>query len=101
MPIPTTSPSVSVGKAREILQPALQRYRAAQTQGASGITFQRDLAYALYANAIAQDGDREGRVQREASLTEATKLLSGLPTEARQLWDMRVVADLVAAARSS
>ena len=88
-------------EAREILQPALQRYRVAQTQGASGITFGRDLAYALYANAIAQDDDRAGQAQREASLAEAAKLLSNLPAEAQQIWDMRVVADLVDAARGS
>jgi tetratricopeptide (TPR) repeat protein len=88
-------------EAREILQPALQRYRAEQARGAGGITFQRDLAYALYANAIAQDDDRAGQAQREASLAEAAKLLSNLPAEAQQIWDMRVVADLVDAARGS
>jgi hypothetical protein len=88
-------------EAREILQPALQRYRAEQKQGAGGITFQRDLAYALYANAIAQDDDRMGRSQRDASLAEAAELLSSLPAEAQQLWDMHAVADLVAAARRS
>jgi len=86
-------------EALKILQPALQRYRAEQTRGAGGITFQRDLAYALYADAIAQDDDRAGRVQRETSLAEAAKLLSGLPAEAQQLWDMRVLADLIDAAR--
>jgi hypothetical protein len=40
-------------------------------------------------------------VQREASLAEAAKLLSNLPAEAQQIWDMRVVADLVDAARGS
>jgi hypothetical protein len=64
-------------------------------------TFQRDLAYALYANAIAQDDDRMGRSQRDASLAEAAELLSSLPAEAQQLWDMHAVADLVAAARRS
>jgi tetratricopeptide (TPR) repeat protein len=86
-------------EAREIVQPALERYRAAQARGAGGITFQRDLAYALYANAIAQDDDRAGRAQRQESLAEAAKLLSSLPAEAQQIWDMRTVTDLVAAAR--
>jgi hypothetical protein len=88
-------------EALEILQPALQRYRAEQTRGAGGITFQRDLAYALFANAIARDDDRAGRAQREASLAEAAKLLSSLPAEAQQVWDMRVLAGLVNTARSS
>jgi hypothetical protein len=88
-------------EAREIVQPVLERYRAEQARGAGGITFQRDLAYALYADAIAQDDDRAGQARREASLAEAANLLASLPAEAQQLWDMRTVADLIAAARRS
>jgi hypothetical protein len=80
------------------LQPALQRYRAEQGKGADGLTFQRDLAYALYVDAIAQGDDGAGRSRRETSLAEAARLLSGLPAEAQQLWDVRVVAALITAA---
>jgi hypothetical protein len=88
-------------EALEILRPALQHYRAEEENGLGGITFQRDLAYALYANALAQDYGAAGRKQRDASLTEAAELLAALPAEARQLWDVREVATLIAVARGS
>ena len=86
-------------EAREILRPALQHYRAEQEHGLGGITFQRDLAYALYVNALAQDDGASGRRERNASLDEAAGLLAAMPAEARQLWDVREVAGLIAAAR--
>jgi tetratricopeptide (TPR) repeat protein len=86
-------------EALEILRPALQHYRVEQGQGLGGITFQRDLAYALYANALAQDEGVVGRKEKVASLREAAGLVAAMPAEARQLWDVREVANLIAAAQ--
>jgi hypothetical protein len=90
-----------VEEARKLVQPLLARYRNEQQHGAAGVTFHHDLAYALYVHALAQPGDPAGRVQREASLGEATKLLNGLSAEARRLVDIRELTRWISEARST
>jgi hypothetical protein len=88
-------------EARQLVSPELQFLRAEQKQGAAGVSFQRDLAYALYVDAISQADDAAGRARRANGLAEAAKLIAGLAAEARQLIDVRYVNDFIAAARSS
>ena len=90
-----------VEEARKLVQPELARYRNEQQHGAAGVTFHHDLAYALYVQALAQPSDPAGRVQRQASLGEAAKLLNGLSAEARQLVDIRELTRWISEARSS
>jgi tetratricopeptide (TPR) repeat protein len=84
-------------EAREILQPALEHYRAAQKAGAVGLTFRRDFAYALYVSAIAAAPAERG--SRDEALAEAARLLAGQSPEARRLADVRELAAWIAAAR--
>jgi hypothetical protein len=86
--------------ARAELAPALAYDRARQAAGAKGTTFRIDYAYALYANALAQPTDAPGRSARGAALKEATAQLAGMSAEARQLLDVRRLADRIAEARS-
>ena len=88
-------------EARKIVQIELARYRDEQKHGARGVTFDCDLAYALYVDALAQPGDPAGRAQRDASLAEAAKLLNGQSTEARQLESVRKLSAWIAAAHDS
>jgi hypothetical protein len=74
-------------EARKLVQPDLERYRSERKSGANGISFQRDLAHALYVSAIAQANDAAGRAQKDTDLAEAAKLLGGMSAEARQLVD--------------
>ena len=86
-------------EAREILQSALQHYRRAQQAGASGLTFRRDFAYALYVSALAANGaDRTGR---NAALAEAARVIAGVPADARRLVDVRELSDWIAAERGA
>jgi len=87
--------------ARKLLGPEVEYLRGEQKQGARGLTFQRDLAYALCANAISQPDDESGRARRKLELTEAAKLISDLPAEARQVADVSYVSELIAAAQAS
>jgi hypothetical protein len=88
-------------EARQIVRKELDRYRQEQKHGANGVSFQRDLAYALYVDAIAQPATDTGRVQRASGLAEAERAIAIVPTEARQLYDVRLVTKLIAAARQA
>jgi hypothetical protein len=85
-------------EARKIADAELVRYRAALKQGAGGLTFERDYAYALYAHAISQPADAEGRARKAADLAEAAKALGRLTNEARQLVDVRELSKWIAEA---
>jgi hypothetical protein len=87
-------------EARKLVQPEIEYYRRAQQHGGKGLSFQRDLAYALYVNAIAQPGDPAGRAKKDANLAEAAQLIAGLSSEARQLMELREISGLIAAARA-
>jgi hypothetical protein len=82
-------------EAREILDAELTRYRKLQEQGAQGLSFHRDLALALYVDAIARPAQDP---QRAASLVAARRALDALSAEARQLLDIRELYALIAAA---
>lgn len=89
-------------EARAIVQAELARYREEQKHGAAGVSFQRDFAYALYVDAIARPAvDAAGRAARDAALAEATRLLSSLSAEARQLADIRELRGWIATASGS
>lgn len=85
-------------EARTVLEPALAYYMGEQKAGATGTTFRHDYTYALYVSALARGADR---AQRDADLAEAAKVLGGASAEARQLVDMRELAGLITAARTS
>ena len=87
-------------EARKLVQPEIEYYRRAQKHGGKGLSFQRDLAYALYVDAIAQPGDPAGRAKKDANLAEAAQLIAGLSSEARQLMELREISGLIAAARA-
>ena len=87
--------------ARRLLSPELEYLRGLQKQGARGVSFQRDLAYALCTDAISQPDDGPGRAQRKSELAEAAKLIADLPAPARQIADVRYVSELISAAQSS
>ena len=76
-------------EALELLTPVLDGYRAEQKAGAGGTTFQRDLAYALFVEAIAQPMDSAGRARRNAALAAAQREFDALSSEARQMSDIR------------
>lgn len=84
-------------EALALLQPELERYRGEQERGAAGVTFQRDLSYALYTSAIAQSDDAAGAAARADALAEATRLMAGMPAEARRLTRNRVLNEWIAA----
>jgi tetratricopeptide (TPR) repeat protein len=89
------------GRASEALamvQSVLDGYRAEQQDGAGGTTFQRDLAYAYYVEALAQPDDAAGAARKRASLAEATRALDGMSAEARRLSDHRELAGWIRAA---
>jgi tetratricopeptide (TPR) repeat protein len=88
-------------EARTILEPALAYYGREQKAGASGTTFRRDHAYALYVSALAQPADAAGRARRSADLAEAAKVLGGASAEAMQLAEMRELAGWIATARAA
>jgi hypothetical protein len=87
-------------EARAILQPALAYYQHEQDAGAHGTQFRRDSAYALYVNALTYTADID-QPKREAALNAAATLIVGASAEAQNLADLREVADLIAAARTS
>ena len=88
-------------ESRELVRPALERYRAEQQQGAVGVTFTTDFAYASFVSAISEADDAAGRARRDADLAEASRLLATLPAEARQLWRTRQVQRWIAEAREA
>jgi tetratricopeptide (TPR) repeat protein len=83
-----------------IVEPEIERYRAAQKGGAGGTTFQVDLANALFVSAISRPDDAAGRARKTADLAAAEKALAGLTPQARQLFDARDVVRRIAAARA-
>jgi tetratricopeptide (TPR) repeat protein len=85
-------------EALEFVRPVVEGYRAEQKAGAGGTTFQRDLAYALYVDALAQPDGAAGRMQRAASLAEAARVLDGMSAEARSLSDHRELAERISRA---
>jgi len=87
-------------EARKALQPALAYYRQQLKAGAKGTTFRHDYAYALYVSAISKPADAAGRAQRKADLAEASKLIAGASSQARDLTPMRYVSGLIAHARA-
>ena len=90
-----------IEESRELVRPALERYRAEQQQGAVGVTFTTDFAYASFVSAISEADDAAGRARRDADLAEASRLLATLSAEARQLWRTRQVQRWIAEARET
>jgi hypothetical protein len=82
-------------EARKVLDVELPRYRELQGQGAQGLDFSRDMAYALYVDAIARPAQD---AQRRAALVAARRTLDSLSAEARQLLDIRELYARIAAA---
>ncbi len=87
--------------ARALLAPEIEYLRDEQQQGARGLSFQRDLAYALCTDAITQPDDAAGKARRQAELAEAAKLIADLPAEARRIADVSYVSELITAAQAS
>ena len=85
-------------EARKILELELSRYHDRRKAGANGVTFERDLAYALYVNAIAQDDDAPGRTRRALALAEARAALARIPADAQRVYEVRELARLIAEA---
>jgi hypothetical protein len=82
-------------EARQITQTEIARYRAELQGGANGLAFNRDLAHALYVDALSRP---PGDPVRVAQLREASKRLDLLSTEANQLLDIRELRGWIAAA---
>jgi hypothetical protein len=82
-------------EARQITQTEIARYRDELKNGANGLSFNRDLAYALYVDALARP---VGDPARAAQLIEASKRLDLLSAEANQLLDIRELRAWIAAA---
>jgi hypothetical protein len=85
-------------EAREVLEPALEYFRARRAAGSAGTQFHLNHAEALYVSAIAQENDAAGRLARQQALSAATTELDGLSDEARQLLAARMLRDWIAAA---
>jgi hypothetical protein len=83
-------------EARQLLEPDLARYATERKQGAWGLTYQLDYAYALYVDALTHAGDDN---LRRARLDEALLMLGSLSAEAQQLRHVRELAAWIAAAR--
>jgi len=86
-------------EALDLLGPVIDGYRAEQKAGAGGTTFQRDLAYALFVEAIAQPADVAGRARRSAALAAAQREFDALSNEVQQLSDFRALGDWISEAR--
>jgi hypothetical protein len=84
-----------VAEARQITETQIARYRAELKDGANGLSFNRDLAYALYVDALTRPA---GEPRRAAELIEAKKRLDSLSLEANQLLDIRELRGWIAAA---
>jgi len=84
-------------EARKLIEPDLARYRVEQGEGAWGLTYQLDYAYALYVDALTRADDAK---LRRARLDEASRVLGSLTAEARQLRQVRELAGWIEAARS-
>ena len=86
-------------EARETLRPALEHCQRAQKAGATGLTYRRDCAYALYVSSLTESDDAAGRAKHDASLSQAAGLIAGMSDEAHRLRDVRDVSDLIASER--
>jgi tetratricopeptide (TPR) repeat protein len=87
-------------EARALLQPALAYGDSEFKAGAHGSSFRRDYAYALYVSALARPANAEGRLQREADLAEAAKVIGGASAEVQKMSAWREISDWIAAARA-
>ena len=88
------------GRAAEALQittPELARYRDEQKVGAGGLSFTKDISYALFVDALARPA---GDPVRAARLAEAMKQLDSLSVEAKGLLDIRELRRWIASAQS-
>ena len=81
--------------ARQVTETEVARYRDELQGGASGLSFTKDFAYALYVDALARPA---GDSRRAANLAEASKQLNSLSAEANQLLDIRELRGWIAAA---
>jgi tetratricopeptide (TPR) repeat protein len=86
-------------EARETLRPALEHCQRAQKAGATGLTYRRDCAYALYVSSLTESDDPAGRAKHNASLSQATGLIAGMSGEAHRLRDVQDVSDLITSER--
>ena len=86
-------------EAREVLEPALDYFRARRAAGSAGTQFQLEYAEALYVSAIAQENDAAGGRVRQEALAAATSELDRLSDEARQLLAARMLHERIVAAR--
>jgi len=86
-------------EARDVLRPALEHCQRAQKAGATGLTYRRDCAYALYVSSLTESDDPAGRSKHDASLSQAAGLIAGMSGEAHRLRDVRDVSDLIASER--
>ncbi len=86
-------------EARETLRPALEHCQRAQKAGATGLTYRRDCAYALYVSSLTESDDAAGRAKHDASLSQAAGLIAGMSGEAHRLRDVQDVSDLIASER--
>lgn len=85
-------------EAQTIMQAELANYAARRKAGAKGVTFERDLTYAMYVSAISQPGDAAGQARRAGELAEAMRALARIPAEARSIYEVRELTRLVAEA---
>jgi hypothetical protein len=82
--------------ARRIIEPEVVRYRAEADAGGDGLTFNRDMAYALYVAALSRAA---GDPKRVTELAGASKRLDLLSPEANQLLDVRELRNWIAEAK--
>jgi hypothetical protein len=83
--------------ARRISETEVARYRAEAKEGGAGLTFNRDMAYALYVDALSRPAADPGRA---ANLAEASKRVDLLTSEANQLLDIRELRNWIAEAKA-
>jgi hypothetical protein len=89
-------------EARKVLKPALAYYRDRQKAGAAGFLFHLHFGVALYADALASQGDPDGGGnRRKADLAEAAKLVATAQGQSRNTSEMRRLARWIAAAQHS
>ncbi len=84
-------------EAAGMLAPAVAYLGQQHELGAAETSFRFDYAHALYVGVLAETDP----AKRRADLARAAALLEGASAEARKLSDMRKLAELVAAARST
>lgn len=84
-------------EAHTLIEADLTRYRAEREQGAWGLTYQFEYAYALYVDALTYGNDASTRTAR---LDEAARMLGALAGETQSLRHIRELAGWIAAART-